>query len=64
MSTPFKVPKDERVSVGFWEAGRGWLAHHMQMDKGKIMNYQITTPSTLNAALATPSAGLARTRRP
>jgi len=56
--TPFKIPKDERVSVGFWEAGRGWLVHHMIMDKGKIVNYQITTPSTLNAAPTDPFGGL------
>ncbi len=56
--TPFKIPKDERVSVGFWEAGRGWLVHHMLMDKGKITNYQITTPSTLNAAPTDPFGGL------
>ncbi len=54
VSTPYKVPKDERVSVGFWEAGRGWLVHHMHTDKGKIVNYQITTPSTLNASPRDP----------
>jgi hydrogenase large subunit len=56
--TPYKVPKDERVAVGFWEAGRGWLVHHMHFDKGKILNYQITTPSTLNAAPRDPFGGL------
>jgi hydrogenase large subunit len=56
--TPFRVPRDERVSVGFWEAGRGWLVHHMHMDKGKLLNYQITTPSTLNAAPRDPFGGL------
>jgi len=56
--TPFKIPKDHRISVGFWEAGRGWLVHHMEMDKGKILNYQITTPSTLNAAPTDPFGGL------
>ncbi len=54
MSTPFKVPKDERVSAGFWEAGRGWLIHHLHVDKGKIVNYQITTPSTINASPRDP----------
>ncbi|MDQ3681294.1 MAG: nickel-dependent hydrogenase large subunit [Actinomycetota bacterium] len=54
VATPYKVPKDERVSVGFWEAGRGWLVHHMHTDKGKILNYQITTPSTLNASPRDP----------
>jgi hydrogenase large subunit len=56
--TPFKIPKDNRISVGFWEAGRGWLVHHMEMDKGRILNYQITTPSTLNAAPTDPFGGL------
>ncbi len=54
VATPYKVPKDERVAVGLWEAGRGWLVHHLHMDKGKILNYQITTPSTLNAAPLDP----------
>ncbi len=58
VSTPYKVPKDERVSAGFWEAGRGWLIHHMHMDKGKLINYQITTPSTINASPADPFGGL------
>ncbi|MBW3561748.1 MAG: nickel-dependent hydrogenase large subunit [Actinobacteria bacterium] len=44
------IPKDERRSVGFWGAGRGWLLHHLVMDRGKIVNYQITTPSTINAS--------------
>ncbi len=44
------IPKDERRSVGWWGAGRGWLTHHLVMDKGKITNYQICTPSTINAS--------------
>ena len=56
--TPFKIPRDERVSVGFWEAGRGYLVHHMIMDKGKIVNYQINTPSTINASPTDPFGGL------
>jgi hydrogenase large subunit len=44
------IPMDERVGVGFWGAGRGWLTHHLVMDKGKIVNYQICTPSTINAS--------------
>ncbi len=54
VSTPFKVPKDERMSVGVWEAGRGYLTHHMHMDKGRLINYQINTPSTWNAAPRDP----------
>ncbi len=46
----FDVPKDERLGVGFWGAGRGFLSHHLEMDKGAITNYQICTPSTINAS--------------
>ncbi|MDQ3620262.1 MAG: nickel-dependent hydrogenase large subunit [Actinomycetota bacterium] len=48
------IPKDERRSVGWWGAGRGWLTHHLVMDQGKIMNYQICTPSTINASPRDP----------
>ncbi len=54
VSTPFKVPKDERVAAGFWEAGRGYLTHHMHMDNGRLLNYQINTPSTWNASPRDP----------
>jgi hydrogenase large subunit len=52
--TPFKIPRDHRIAVGFWEAGRGWLVHHSEIDKGKLVNYQITTPSTMNASPTDP----------
>jgi hydrogenase large subunit len=55
--TPFRIPRDERTAVGFWEAGRGWLVHHMNIDKGRITNYQITTPSTINASPTDPFGG-------
>lgn len=54
VSTPFEVPRDERVSMGVWEAARGYLTHHMHMDKGRLINYQINTPSTWNAAPRDP----------
>ncbi len=44
------IPQDERRSVGWWGAGRGWLTHHIILDRGKIVNYQICTPSTINAS--------------
>src|SRR4051794_337660 len=53
-STPFKVPKDFRVGAGFWGAGRGYLTHHLVMDKGVIENYQIVTPSTWMASPKDP----------
>jgi hydrogenase small subunit len=31
------------VGEGYW-AGRGWLTHHLELDKGAIVNYQIVTP--------------------
>jgi hydrogenase large subunit len=48
------IPMDERRSVGWWGAGRGWLTHHLVMDKGKLTNYQICTPSTINASPRDP----------
>ena len=56
--TPYTIPKDERTAVGFWEAGRGYLTHHLRMDKGRITSYQIVTPSTINASPRDPFGGL------
>ena len=42
------------MGVGFWGAGRGWLTHHLELDKGAIVNYQIVTPSTLMACPRDP----------
>jgi len=53
-STPYTVPQDHRMAVGFWGAGRGWLTHHLEIDKGAIVNYQIVTPSTLMASPKDP----------
>ncbi|MBW3577647.1 MAG: nickel-dependent hydrogenase large subunit [Actinobacteria bacterium] len=49
-----RIPKDERLGVGWWGAGRGWLTHHCVLDQGKIVNYQICTPSTINASPRDP----------
>jgi hydrogenase large subunit len=54
VSTPYKVPKDFRMGAGLWGAGRGYLTHHMTMDKGVIENYQILTPSTWMASPKDP----------
>src|SRR5260370_30983847 len=45
--TPFSIPKDERVSCGFHEAGRGYLTQPSIIDKAKIVNYQICPPPPL-----------------
>jgi hydrogenase large subunit len=51
---PAHIPSEEARGVGFWGAGRGWLTHHLTVDKGKIANYQIITPSTINAGPRDP----------
>jgi hydrogenase large subunit len=53
-ATPFTVPRDNRIGVGFWGAGRGYLTHHLEMDKGALVNYQVITPSTWNASPTDP----------
>ncbi len=54
VSADFVVPRDRRIGVGFWGAGRGYLAHHLVLDGGLIENYQINTPSTINASPPDP----------
>ena len=54
VSRDYEIPKGERVGVGFWGAGRGYLSHHLTMDKGALTNYQICTPSTINASPPDP----------
>ncbi|MFN2449008.1 MAG: nickel-dependent hydrogenase large subunit [Candidatus Baltobacteraceae bacterium] len=44
----FEVPKDA-ISVGFTEAVRGVLSHHMVIRDGKIENYQPWPPTPWNA---------------
>jgi len=55
ISTPYKIPKKgTHIGVGYWGAGRGFLSHHLIIEKGVIANYQIVTPSSFNAAPKTP----------
>jgi hydrogenase large subunit len=59
VAAPFDIPKrGTRTGVGFWGAGRGWLTHHLVLDDGVVANYQIVTPSTINAAPRDPWDGL------
>ncbi|HET8953559.1 MAG TPA: nickel-dependent hydrogenase large subunit [Solirubrobacteraceae bacterium] len=53
-SVPYEVPQNKRIGAGFWGAGRGFLTHHVTMDKGVIENYQIVTPSTWMASPKDP----------
>ena len=48
--TPFEVP-DEAVSVGFTEAVRGVLSHHMVIRNGKIANYHPYPPTPWNGSV-------------
>ncbi len=55
VSAKYELPqRGTQIGVGFWGAGRGYLSHHLVIDEGVIGNYQILTPSTLNAAPKTP----------
>jgi hydrogenase large subunit len=47
---PFTVP-DEGVSVGFTEAVRGVLSHHMVIKGGKIANYHPYPPTPWNGSV-------------
>ncbi len=47
---PFTVP-DEAISVGFTEAVRGVLSHHMVIREGKIANYHPYPPTPWNASV-------------
>jgi hydrogenase large subunit len=53
----FKVP-DDAVSVGFHEAARGVLSHHMVIEGGKIANYQPYPPTPWNAPVRRPVAAI------
>ncbi|HET6751567.1 MAG TPA: nickel-dependent hydrogenase large subunit [Actinomycetes bacterium] len=46
----FKVP-DEAISVGFTEAVRGVLSHHMVIRNGKIANYHPYPPTPWNGSV-------------
>ena len=59
----FKVP-DEAVSVGFTEAVRGVLSHHMVIRNGKIANYHPYPPTPWNGSAVTPTGPRDPTRTP
>jgi hydrogenase large subunit len=53
MAVPYTIPP-AAVAVGFWEAGRGTLTHHVVLEDRRIANYQIVTPSTWMASPQDP----------
>ena len=55
VSTEFEIPNTGHyLGAGFWGAGRGFLGHWSDIQKGVLANYQISTPSTVNACPRTP----------
>ena len=48
--TPFEVP-EEAISVGFTEAVRGVLSHHLVIREGKIANYHPYPPTPWNGSV-------------
>jgi hydrogenase large subunit len=55
VSAPFDIhQKGQHLGVGFWGAGRGYVSHHMMIEDGVVTNYQIVTPSTINASPRDP----------
>jgi hydrogenase large subunit len=48
--TPFTVP-DEAIAVGFTEAVRGVLSHHLVIRNGKIANYHPYPPTPWNGSV-------------
>jgi hydrogenase large subunit len=44
-SRPFHTPS-EAVGVGFWEGVRGAMTHHIEINYGRIAEYQILSAST------------------
>ena len=55
VATEFEIPQTGKfLGAGFWGAGRGFLCHHCEIENGVLSNYQIITPSTVNACPQTP----------
>jgi hydrogenase large subunit len=48
--TPYKIPKDHSIGVGYWGGARGYISHHVEVADRVIRNYQIIAPSTFMAA--------------
>ena len=51
---PKHIPQEPSLGAGFWGAGRGFLTHFVGLSDGVMDNYQIITPSTINASPRDP----------
>jgi len=47
---PYEIPKDHIIGVGYWGGARGYVSHHVEIDRRVIRNYQIVAPSTFMAS--------------
>lgn len=50
ISSHYTIPKDNVIGVGYWGGARGYVSHHVEIDRRVIQNYQILAPSTFMAA--------------
>ncbi len=55
--TPYVAPSSSGQGIGLWEAPRGSLFHWMNVESGKVSDYQIVAPTTWNVSPAGPLEG-------
>jgi hydrogenase large subunit len=48
--TKYKIPSDHVIGVGYWGGARGYISHHVEVDRRVIRNYQIVSPTTFTAS--------------
>jgi hydrogenase large subunit len=46
----YKIPSDHVIGVGYWGGARGYISHHVEVDRRVIRNYQIVAPTTFMAS--------------
>jgi hydrogenase large subunit len=39
------LPPEKKIAVGLWECDRGIVSHHLEINRRRIANYQVTTPA-------------------
>jgi len=50
IASHYTIPKDNVIGAGYWGGPRGYVSHHIEIDRRVIRNYQILAPSTFMAA--------------
>jgi hydrogenase large subunit len=46
----YAIPSDHAIGVGYWGGARGYVSHHVEIDRKVIRNYQILAPTTFLTA--------------